>query len=126
MLRSKTTLRGFLFLNKQCLDGWQVLVMKDFFLNFTKILETNPKIYWSIILGIVACLILYIVEIVHIQNILAQLEGQTSTLIKSSIDPIVQRYQWSRIILVLLAMVWANFQYRKTKKMLNLGSLNGK
>lgn len=111
----------FYFLNDQFLDGWQALVMKDFFLNFTKILEMNPKIYWSIIVGIAGCLILYIAEIVHIQNILEQLNGQASALIRSVIDPIAQRYQWSRIIFILLAIIWAHFQYRKTKKMLNLG-----
>lgn len=94
--------------------------MKDFFLNFTKILETNPKIYWSVIVGIVACLILYIAEIVHIQNILGQMNGQEATVIRAVIDPIVQRYQWSRVLFIVLALIWSNFQYRKTKKMLNL------
>lgn len=94
--------------------------MKDFFLNFTKILETNPKIYWSVIVGIVACLILYIAEIVHIQNILGQMQGQDVQLIRAVIDPIAQRYQGSRIALIIVALIGAIFQYRKTKKMLNL------
>ena len=94
--------------------------MKDFFLNFTKILESNSKIYWSIIVGVAACLILYIAEIVHIQNLLGQLNGQESTVIRAAIDPIAQKYQWARIAFFLLAMIWSMIQYRKTKKMLNL------
>jgi hypothetical protein len=94
--------------------------MKDFFLNFTKILETNPKIYWSVIVGIASCLILYIAEIVHIQNILGQMNGQEATVIRAVIDPIAQRYQWSRVLFIVLALIWSNFQYRKTKKILNL------
>jgi len=94
--------------------------MKDFFLNFTKILETNPKIYWSVIVGIAGCLVLYIAEIVHIQNMLGHVNGQDSSVIKAMIDPIAQRYHWSRILFIFLAMIWANIQYRKTKKALHL------
>jgi hypothetical protein len=111
---------GFLYFRCEFLDSWQALVMKDFFLNFTKILETNSKIYWSLIIGIVGCLILYIAEIVHIQNVLAQMTSQESTVIRTIIDPIAQRYQWSRIAFIVFALIWSNFQYRKTKKMLNL------
>ena len=94
--------------------------MKDFFLNFTKILETNSKIYWSIIAGIVACLILYIAEIIHIQSIYPHISSQGSTVVRAVIDPIAQRYQWVRIGMILIALIASNFQYRKTKKMLNL------
>lgn len=93
--------------------------MKDFFLNFTKILETNSKIYWSIIAGIVACLILYIAEIIHIQSIYPHISSQGSTVVRAVIDPIAQRYQWVRIGVILIALIASNFQYRKTKKMLN-------
>ena len=93
--------------------------MKDFFLNFTKILETNSKIYWSIIAGIVACLILYIAEIIHIQIIYPHISSQGSTVVRAVIDPIAQRYQWVRIGVILIALIASNFQYRKTKKMLN-------
>ncbi|MBJ9952897.1 MULTISPECIES: hypothetical protein [unclassified Acinetobacter] len=96
--------------------------MKDFFLNFTKILETNSKIYWSIIVGIVGCLILYIAEIVHIQNVLAQMSGQDTAVIRTVIDPIAQGYQWSRIALIILALVWSNVEYRKTKKSIKKSS----
>ena len=94
--------------------------MKDFFLNFTKILETNSKIYWSIIAGIVACLILYIAEIVHIQSIYPHISPQGSTVVRAVIDQIAQRYQWVRIGVILIAMIASNIQYRKTKKLLNL------
>ncbi|WP_287906849.1 hypothetical protein [Acinetobacter sp.] len=96
--------------------------MKDFFLNFTKILETNSKIYWSIIVGIVGCLILYIAEIVHIQNVLVQMSGQDTAVIRTVIDPIAQGYQWSRIALIILALVWSNVEYRKTKKSIKKSS----
>ena len=94
--------------------------MKDFFLNFTKILESNSKIYWSIIVGIVACLILYIIEIVHIQNLLAHTTEQDKSNIRALVDPIAQIYFWVRIILIFLALICSNVQYRKTKKKLNL------
>lgn len=94
--------------------------MKDFFLNFTKILESNSKIYWSIIVGVAACLILYIAEIVHIQNLLGQLNGQESEAIRAAIDPIAQKYQWARIALFFLAIIGSVIQYHKAKKALNL------
>lgn len=96
------------------------LYMKDFFLNFTKILESNSKIYWSIIIGIAGCLILYIAEIVHIQNVLGHLNGQESSIVRAVIDPIAQKYQWSRIIVILFAIVCSVIQYYHTKKNLNL------
>ena len=95
--------------------------MKDFFLNFTKILETNSKIYWSIIAGIVACLILYIAEIIHIQSIYPHISSLDSTVVRTIIDAIAQRYQWGRIAVILIALIASIFQYRKTKKILNLG-----
>lgn len=94
--------------------------MKDFFLNFTKILESNSKIYWSIIIGVAGCLILYIAEIVHIQNVLDHLNGQESSIVRAVIDPIAQKYQWSRIIVILFAIVCSVIQYYQTKKSLNL------
>lgn len=94
--------------------------MKDFFLNFTKILETNSKIYWSIIAGIVACLILYITEIIHIQSVYPHISSQDPTIVRTILDSIAQRYQWVRIGAILIALIASNIQYRKTKKMLNL------
>lgn len=94
--------------------------MKDFFLNFTKILETNSKIYWSVIAGIVACLILYIAEIIHIQSIYPHIASQDSTVVRAILDPIAQRYQWIRIGVILIAFIASTVQYRKTKKILNV------
>ena len=94
--------------------------MKDFFLNFTKILESNSKIYWSIIVGIAGCLILYIAEIVHIQNVFGQLNGQESSVVRTVIDPIAQKYQLARIVFFFLALIGSIIQYRKTKKALSL------
>ena len=95
--------------------------MKDFFLNFTKILETNSKIYWSIIVGIVTCLVLYVAEIIHIQSIYPHISSLDSTVVRTIIDAIAQRYQWGRIAVILIALIASIFQYRKTKKILNLG-----
>ena len=95
--------------------------MKDFFLNFTKILETNSKIYWSIIVGIVTCLVLYVAEIIHIQSIYPHISSLDSTVVRTIIDAIAQRYQWARIAVILIALIASIFQYRKTKKILNLG-----
>jgi hypothetical protein len=43
---------------------------KEFFLNLTRIIEANPKIYLSIIVGIAGCLVLFVAEAVHIQKII--------------------------------------------------------
>ena len=94
--------------------------MKDFFLNFTKILETNSKIYWSIIAGIVACLILYIAEIIHIQNLLAHLNAADTLMQRAVLAPIAQRYEWARILVICLTFIWTIWEYFKTKKTLKL------
>ena len=36
--------------------------MKAFFLNLTRIIEANPKIYISIIVGIAGCCMLFVAE----------------------------------------------------------------
>ena len=43
---------------------------KEFFLNLTRIIEANPKIYLSIIVGVAGCLVLFVAEAVHIQKII--------------------------------------------------------
>ena len=98
--------------------------MKDFFLNFTRIIETNPKIYWSIIVGIAACLGLFIVEAVHIQNIIADLNTHNQTVLKQTIEPLTQRYTWSRVFVIFIAIFSAHYQFVKTKK--NLGLTHSK
>ncbi|AWL29910.1 hypothetical protein DJ533_15710 [Acinetobacter defluvii] len=94
--------------------------MKHFFLNFTKILETNPKIYWSVIVAIAGCLTLYFAEIIHVQNLYPTIQSNDPRVVKGIIDPIVQRYHWARIVVVIAALILANLQYIKTKKSLNL------
>lgn len=94
--------------------------MKDFILNFTRILENNTKVYWSIIIGIVGCLALFVVEAIHVQNILAALNTKDQILMKTTIDPIAQIYFWVRVAVIVLMVIWANFEYLKTKKKLGL------
>ncbi|OTG84676.1 hypothetical protein [Acinetobacter sp. ANC 4648] len=94
--------------------------MKEFFINLTRILEVNPKLYWSVIAGIAGCLILYFAEIVHIQNLLTDLDSADKVMQRAVLEPIAQRYQWARILVICLAVIWANWEYFKTKKALKL------
>lgn len=94
--------------------------MKDFILNFTRILESNPKVYWSIIIGIVGCLALFVVEAVHVQNILVTLNTKDQVLMKTAIDPVARLYFWARIAILGVMVVWSNLEYLKTKKKLGL------
>lgn len=94
--------------------------MKDFILNFTRILESNAKVYWSIIIGIVGCLALFVAEAIHVGNILAALNTKDQVLMKTTIDPIADIYFWARIILLIVMVIWANVEYIKTKKKLGL------
>lgn len=94
--------------------------MKAFFLNLTHILEKNPKIYWCVIVGIALCSVLYVVEVVYIQNLLPDVKVQDSSALRATIDPIAQRYSWARIAVIIVAIIAANFQYFKTKKELHL------
>lgn len=94
--------------------------MKDFILNFTRILENNAKVYWSIIIGIVGCLALFVVEAIHVQNILAALNTKDQILMKTTIDPISQIYFWVRVAVIVVMVIWVNFEYLKTKKKLGL------
>lgn len=114
MLNSKTTILvvfEFLYLD---------MMMKAFFLNLTGILESNSKIYWSVIVGIAGCLILYIAEIVHIQNLFSQINSQDTSVVRAMIDPIAQRYQMARFVVFGIAILWSVFEYFKAKKRLNL------
>ena len=94
--------------------------MKDFILNLTRILENNAKVYWSIIIGIVGCLALFVVEAIHVQNILAALNTKDQILMKTTIDPISQIYFWVRVAVIVVMVIWANIEYLKTKKKLGL------
>ncbi|MCT8090651.1 hypothetical protein H0920_14075 [Acinetobacter sp. C_4_1] len=94
--------------------------MKAFFLNSTRILEHNTKIYWSIIFGIAACLILFIAEAVHIQNFMATLNTQDQNALYAAIQPLTQRYSYSRYLVLVLALLWTVYEYISTKKKLGL------
>jgi hypothetical protein len=96
--------------------------MKDFFLNFTRIIEANPKIYWSIIVGIVLCLGLFVIEAIHIQQLVTALKTQDQALLKQAIEPLAQRYTWSRVVVLIATVFVANYEYSKTKKRLGLVS----
>ena len=76
------------------MDGY----MNDFLLNFTKIVESNTRIYWSILFGIAACLVLYIAEIVHIDQVIAALNTKDQQILRAAIEPITQQYKWGRIM----------------------------
>ena len=96
------------------------LVMQQFFLNFTKIVENNAKVYWSIIFGIVSCLILVVAEAIHVQSLISALKSTDQQVLRAVIEPMSQRYTWVRVVLIILSIVWANLEYRKTKRTLGL------
>lgn len=94
--------------------------MKAFFLNFTRIVENNPRIYWSIIFGLAACLMLFVAEIVHVQNLLSELHTKDQNLMRTMIEPLSSKYKWSRVFSIIVALVWSSFEYLKSKKQLGL------
>ncbi len=97
------------FLLKGCLD---ISVMKkEFFLNLTRIIEANPKIYLSIIVGVAGCLVLFIAEAVHIQKIIELLNTKDQVVLRAAIEPIADKYSWSRWSLLILALIWSSFAY---------------
>lgn len=94
--------------------------MNAFFLNFTRIVEANPRIYWSIIFGLAACLALFVAEIVHIQVIINELNTKDQNVLAEAILPLATKYKWSRILVIALAIFWSNMEYLKAKKQLGL------
>ncbi len=97
--------------------------MKSFFLNSTRIVEANPKVYWSIIAGVVACLVLFIAEIVHIQQIVDALNTRDQGVLGAAIEPVAQLYHWARIaiiIIIIIMLIWSSVEYTKTKNKLGL------
>lgn len=94
--------------------------MKASILNFAKVIEHNAKIYASIILGLVLCLILLIAEAVHVQLLVDQLVKQDPALIKQAVQPLTMRYNIARYVAIVLAIVWSVFEYKKTKKKFGL------
>lgn len=94
--------------------------MKTFFLNLTRIIETNPKIYLSIIAGIAGCLMLFVAEAVHIQKIAELLNTKDQAVLRAAIEPIADKYSWTRWFLLIMTFIWSNYEYRSTQKKLGL------
>ncbi|RKG33301.1 hypothetical protein [Acinetobacter tianfuensis] len=94
--------------------------MKAFFLNLTRIVENNPRVYFAIIAGIVLCLMLFIAEAVHIQNLANGMHTADQALLREAIQPVSSRYTWSRGFVIAVMAVWSTLEYRKTKKQLGL------
>lgn len=92
--------------------------MKTFILNLTKMIETNPKIYAGLIVGLVGCLLLLIAEAVHIQSVVTQLATQDQAVLREVIHPLTQRYDFSRYLLLIVAVAWSIYEYKATKKKL--------
>ncbi|WP_228140694.1 hypothetical protein [Acinetobacter sp. TGL-Y2] len=90
--------------------------MKAFLLNLTTIIEHNAKIYASIIVGIVGCLLLFIAEAVHIQTLIQSLSSESKTVVKAAIEPLIQRYSLSRYFVMIAAVIWSVYEYKTTKK----------
>ena len=95
---------------------------KEFFLNLTRIIEANPKIYLSIIVGVAGCLVLFVAEAVHIQKIIELLNTKDQAVLRAAIEPIADKYAWSRWSLLVLALIWSRFAYSSAKKKLGVES----
>ena len=94
--------------------------MKTFILNLTKMIETNPRIYAGIIVGLVGCLVLLIAEAVHIQSVVTRLATEDQAMLREVIRPLTQRYDFSRYLLLIVAIAWSIYEYKATKKQLGL------
>lgn len=90
--------------------------MKAFLLNLTTIIEHNAKIYASIIVGFVGCLLLFIAEAVHVQTLIQSLSSESKTVVKTAIEPLIQRYSLSRYFVMIAAVIWSVYEYKTTKK----------
>ena len=93
-------------------------MMKDFFLNLTRIIESNAKIYWAIIFGIACCLLLYIAEIIHMQSLAEMLKASAAS--GEVFGVIARRYNLARGLVMVLFIVWSVYEYQTTKKKLGL------
>lgn len=94
--------------------------MKDSFLNLTRIVESNAKIYWAIIFGIACCLLLYIAEVVHMQLLAESLKADSAVLSGKVFALIAQCYTWARYGAMAIFVLWSIYEYQKTKKKLAL------
>ena len=95
-------------------------MMKDFFLNLTRIIESNAKIYWAIIFGIACCLLLYIAEVVHMQSLAEMLKAGAPSVSGEVFGMIARRYNLMRGLVMVLFIIWSVYEYKKTKKKLGL------
>lgn len=98
------------------LDGFMTI----FFLNLTKIVERNPRVYFAIIAGIALCLMLFIAEAVHIQQLAEAANSKDQAVLHEILQPVASRYTWSRILAIVVMIFWSTAEYRKTKKQLGL------
>ena len=94
--------------------------MKAFFLNLTRIVENNPRVYFALIAGIAACLMLFIAEAAHIQKLAEAAQTQDQAALREILQPVASRYTWSRILALAVMIFWSSAEYRKTKKQLGL------
>ena len=94
--------------------------MKAFILNFAKVIEHNAKIYASIIVGLVLCLLLLIGEAVHVQVLVGQLTAPNASNVQQLVGPLTLRYQIARYVVMAVAIVISVLQYKKTKKKFGL------
>lgn len=94
--------------------------MKNFFLNLTRIVEKNPRVYFAIIFGMAACMMLFVAEAVHVQTISDALQTRDQSVLKASIEPVSSCYTWSRVLAIAVMVLWSTAEYRKTKKQLGL------
>lgn len=96
--------------------------MKAFFLNLTRIIEANSRIYISIIVGIVGCCMLFIAEAVHVQKIVELLNIKDQAVLRAAIEPIADKYTVARSLLLVFSFIWSGYEYFWTKKKLGLSS----
>ncbi|WP_298142127.1 hypothetical protein [uncultured Acinetobacter sp.] len=94
--------------------------MQQFFLNLTRIVENNARIYLSIIFGIALCLLIFVAEAVHVQKIAESLATKDQNILRAAISPIADIYTWARIVVLILMCVWSRLEYSRTKKRLGL------
>lgn len=93
---------------------------KEVFLNLTRIVEANAKIYISIIVGIAGCLMLYVAEAVHVQHIAQLLNTKDQQILRDAIEPVSQTYTWARSLTLIVGGLWSTYEYMTTKKKLGL------
>ena len=94
--------------------------MKEFFLNLTRIVEANPRVYFAIIAAIVLSLMLFIAEAVHIQTVANALQTRDQVQLTEVLQPLTTRYAWSRAFIIVVMIFWSIWEYRKTKQQLGL------